>query len=215
MADRYEYSDKKMTAPFRAMFVKLFDKPEVDEKTGRKTWSVTAILESADDAKLYRDLFNAAAKKLWGEKAAAMVKNPKFRSPFKDGGSVVTREGELYAGFEPGQVVVRMNTKQGAPGVVDRMARPVVNFAGQTMTDKANGLYEEIEANAIYSGCFMRATVVAQAYDRSDGFGVSFKLDNLQKVRDGERVGGGGRAKPENDFQPIDAADDFEEDLLG
>lgn len=219
MADKYEYTDKAMSPVFRTAFVRLFDNPQVDDKDpNRKTWSVNAILKDPADKKPFQKLFNDAAKKMWGDKAGTMVKHKSFGNPFKDGGEMMDREGNLYAGFEEGQVCLKLNTSQGAPGVVDRSNRKIVDKNGATVTDKESGAQEEIEANAVYSGCWMRATFTAQAYDRSDGFGISFKLENLQKIRDDEKLGGGGRAKAEDDFEPIDDLGDFddseEEDLL-
>lgn len=207
--DRYAYSDKHKTVVFRAAFIKLFDKPDADKATDRQTWSVTGIFDPKDKA-LFMGPFNEVVKELWPDKAPAMVKHKSFRSPFKDGADMVNREGELYAGFEEGQLVIKINTSQGAPGVVDRQARPIASFDGRTLVDKEAGTYEEIEDNKIYSGCYMKATFVAQAYDRSDGFGVSFKLENLQKVKDGERLGGGGRAKATDDFEPVGDLEDDE-----
>lgn len=211
MADKYEYSQKHKTPIFRGAFVYLFDKPQEDAQTGRKTWSVTGILEKPEDAAIFKTAMQEAAKKMWGDKAATMVRNPKFRNPIKDGDTFRTREGELYAGFEPGQVVVKLTTASQAPGVVDKMARTIRSADGITLVDKAAGVWEEIEGNQIFSGVYFRATFTAQAYDRSDGFGVSFKLENLQLVRPGEKLGGGGRAKAEEDFEAIDNAgdDDF------
>jgi Protein of unknown function (DUF2815) len=50
-----------------------------------------------------------------------------------------------------------------------------------------------------YPGCYCRATVTVFPYDRSDSKGVSLGLRNVQKVAEGERLGGG----------QIDAAKEF------
>jgi hypothetical protein len=91
---------------------------------------------------------------------------------------------------------------------VDRQVRRIADADGKTLVDRANGLYEVLEENASFSGCYFKATFTAMAYDRPDGFGVSFKLENLQLVKQGERLGGGGSAKAEDDFAGDTVQDD-------
>jgi hypothetical protein len=45
------------------------------------------------------------------------------------------------------------------------------------------------------------------AYDRPDGMGISFKLNNVQKLKDDEKLGGGGRADPTTEFEAAVSAD--------
>lgn len=187
MADKYEYSEKVTTPVFRGAFVKFFE-PEINEK-GKKTWGVTAIFPVGADISALKNAAMEAAKKCWGEKAPATLKHPKFRSPFKDGASMVNKAGELYAGFEAGQYVVKFSTSQQAPGVVDAKVQPI------------------IEPGEAYSGAWFKATVNAMAYDRPDGMGISFKLNNVQKLRDDEKLGGGGRADPTTEFEAAVSAD--------
>jgi hypothetical protein len=185
--EKYEYSEKVTTSEFRGAFVKLFS-PEVDDK-GKKTWGVTAIFaKGADMAPLKKAAMDAATK-AWGDKAAEKLKHPKFRSPFKDGATLVDKEGNLYDGFAEGQVVVKLSTKQSQPGIVDANVQAI------------------IEPEGVKSGDFFRATINAMAYDRDDGMGVAFKLNNIQKVRDGERLGGGGRADPATEFEAYVSSD--------
>jgi hypothetical protein len=181
MADKYEYSEKVTTPVFRGAFVRFFE-PEVNEK-GKKTWGVTAIFPPGTDISALKNAAMEAAKKAWGDKAPQTLKHPKFRSPFKDGGTMVNKAGELYAGFEAGQYVVKFSTSQQAPGFVDAKVQPI------------------IEPGEAYSGAWFKATVNAMAYDRPDGMGISFKLNNVQKLKDDEKLGGGGRADPATEFE--------------
>ena len=180
MADKYEYSEKVTTPPFRGAFVRFFE-PEVNDK-GKKTWGVTAIFPKGTDISVLKNAATEAAKKAWPTDFGTKFKHPKFRSPFKDGGTMVDKAGELYAGFEAGQFVVKITTSQQAPGVVDANVQAI------------------IEPGAAYSGAWYKATVNAMAYDRPDGFGISFKLNNVQKLKDDEKLGGGGRADPTTEF---------------
>jgi hypothetical protein len=55
----------------------------------------------------------------------------------------------------------------------------------------------------LYSGCYLRATVTAYAYTHGGNKGVSFSLQNLQKVRDGEPLSMSAN-KAENDFGKLE-----------
>jgi hypothetical protein len=203
MSDRYEYSEKYKTPVFRGAFVRVFDGEDIKDQNGQSTgktqWGLTAIFDQGTDIGALKAAMVEAAKKCWGSKAAEKIKHPKFRNPLKDGGAQVDKDGALYAGFEEGQTVCKLATKQQAPGVVDRQVRRIADADGKTLVDRANGLYEVLEENASFSGCYFKATFTAMAYDRPDGFGVSFKLENLQLVKQGERLGGGGSATVQDD----------------
>lgn len=77
------------------------------------------------------------------------------------------------------------------PGVVDQSLNPILDPA------------------EVYSGCYMRAALRAFPYKHpSSGPGISFGLSNIQKVKDGEPLGGV-VSKASDDFDAID-----EDDLL-
>lgn len=215
MADRYEYSEKIHTEMFRGSFANIFTARESKNQDGSTTakFGITAMFMAGTNMSTMKQAAEQAAKKAWGDKAAAMLKNPKCRLPFKDGATMVDREGNLYAGFEAGQVIVPLSSSK-RPGLVDPSARPIYDEEGLTRVQKDPELKEIIAENAAYSGCWFRATCQAQAYDRSDGFGISFKLENLQLVKQDDRLGGGGRVAAEDDFTPVPAAAGSASDLF-
>lgn len=212
MADKsngkYAYSDRVKTPIFRGAFVRLFTPEEVrNETTGEasQVWSLMAINASSADISVVKQAVVDAARKLWGDKAPQMVKNPKFKSPLKDGGAMVDRDGNAYTGFTSGQQVFKLSTKR-RPGVVDARVRPILDETGLTVVKKEPQVCEVIATNAVYSGCWFIASFSAQAYDRGDGFGVSLKLENIQLVKQDERLGGGGGASAENEFTTLEPA---------
>ena len=79
------------------------------------------------------------------------------------------------------------------PGIVDKDVQPILN---QT---------------EFYSGCFGRASIVFFAYNVNGNKGIAAGLQNLQKLEDGEPLGGVSR--PEDEFEAW--GDDGEDDLLG
>ena len=90
-------------------------------------------------------------------------------------------EGHMY-------MSVSANTK---PGVVDGYVRPI------------------LDSMEVYSGCYARVSVGAFPYKAKGNEGVSFGLNHVQKLGDGEPLDG--RSRAEDDFEPIDEDD---EDVL-
>lgn len=55
-----------------------------------------------------------------------------------------------------------------------------------------------LDANEFYSGCYGRASIVLYPYSTAGSKGIAFGLSNLQKLEDGERLGGA--SNPAADF---------------
>jgi hypothetical protein len=122
-----------------------------------------------------------------------MLHKKQLRWPFRDGAE---REGQ---GYGSGTTFINVSSKQ-QPGVVDRYAGP--NGKPRPITDLSE----------LYPGCFVHATVRPFSYDTNGSKGVSFALNNLQKLRDGERIDG--RLRAEDEFEAIEPAADNVDDLL-
>ena len=71
-----------------------------------------------------------------------------------------------------------------APQIVDRAVQPI------------------LDRNEVYSGCYARVSINFYAFNSNGNKGVACGLGNIQKVRDGEPLGG-----------KTSAADDFSTDL--
>ena len=69
-----------------------------------------------------------------------------------------------------------------APGIVDADRQPI------------------LERSEVYSGVYGRASVNFYAFNSNGNRGIACGLNNLQKIRDGEPLGGKSRA--EDDFAP-------------
>lgn len=76
------------------------------------------------------------------------------------------------------------------PGIVDKYCKPI--------TDE----------NEIYSGMYGRASIVFYAFNKSGNRGIACSLNNLQKVRDGERLSG--IASAESDFSAFAESPEFD-----
>ena len=64
----------------------------------------------------------------------------------------------------------------------------------------------------VYPGCYVRATLVFFPYN-NEGKGVGCLLNNVQKLEDGERIGGGAASAAE-DFDDEDDLEDEDDDLM-
>lgn len=161
----------------RLSFPNLFkpSKPKDAPDTQELKYSATLLFKKGEDLSVLKAAAKAAIKDKWGDKPP---KN--LRTPFRDQGE------KEYEGYEEGAIFISTTSKK-RPGVV-------------------NARVERIEdEDEIYPGCYVYATVRAFAYDRSGNKGVSFGLQNIQKVKDGEPLGG--RVAPEHDFEAIEGED--------
>jgi len=105
-----------------------------------------------------------------------------LRNPIRDGSE------KEYEGFA-GMLYISPTAKK-KPGIVDQRNKPVTSD------------------DVIYSGCWVRVHVNAFAYDQKGNKGVSFGLENIQVLGDGDPFSG--RKRADQVFQPVvDAGNPF------
>ncbi|MDD2980294.1 MAG: DUF2815 family protein [Hespellia sp.] len=107
-----------------------------------------------------------------------------LKTPLRDG-DLERPDDEAYAGC----YFVNANSAS-APGIVDADRQPI------------------IDRSEVYSGVYGRASINFYAFNSNGNKGIACGLNNLQKMKDGEPLGGKSRA--EDDF-----ATDADEDFLG
>jgi hypothetical protein len=142
-------------------------------------FSATLIFDATEEKTTLIRLRDAAfhvGRERWKD-FDAMVKANRVRLPWRRG-----EEKADAKGYGAGKVYINCNSNQ-QPGVVDRRVQPIV------------------DQREIYPGCIVIASVRAFAYDTRGNKGVSFGLNHIQKVADGEVIGG--RSRAEDDFQPL------------
>lgn len=175
---------KVTTGKVRLSYAHLFE-PHAIEGNEPK-YSVSVIIPKSDKETLQaiKEAVNEAkeqGKSKWNGKVPANVK-----TPLRDGD--VDREGdEAYAGC----YFLNANSKN-KPGVVDINVQPI------------------LDSTEVYSGCYARLTLNFYAYNANGNKGIAAGLGNVQKLADGEPLGGFTRA--EDDFDAIETAED---DFLG
>jgi hypothetical protein len=148
-------------------------------------YAITLIVPKKADISALKAAVLAAAIKKFGDKAKSMIQKGTLKLPFRDG-DVEREEDELYANS-----IFFAAKSSTQPGIVD--------------ADR-NKIEDEFD---FYSGCKCRLSVYAFGYDMNGNKGVSFALNNIQKLGDGERLSG--RQAPEDDFG--DGADD-DDDIM-
>lgn len=186
--EKMDIEKKKVkTDEFRVSFPNVFE-PKAFENQEPKYSVVMLFDKKADLSKIKKAAFNAAIEK-WGSKE----KFPKrMRWPWRDGS-----EREDTQGYE-GKIFITASSK-AKPGLVDRRLDDI--------TDR-----EEF-----YAGCYARATLIAFAYEKMGNVGVSFSLQNIQKLRDGDAFSG--RRAASDEFEAVDDGDDdsdnYDDDDMG
>jgi hypothetical protein len=153
---------------------------------GTPKFSVSLIIKKNDPcvAKI-----KAAIEAAYEEGQAKLKGNGKsvpplaaIKNPLRDG-DVERPDDPAYAGA----YFINANN-QNAPGIVDADRQPI------------------LERREVYSGVYGRASISFYAFNSSGNKGIACSLNNLQKIKDGEPLGGHSRA--EDDFA-IDDEDDF------
>jgi len=145
-------------------------------------YTITLLVDKDADFSALKKAIVAAAEKKFGEKARKMIKSGRLQLPLRDGDE--EREDDpLYAGK------YFFSAKSGTkPGVIDGRKNPIE------------------DPMDFYSGCECRLSVNAYGYTVKGNKGVAFGLNNVQKVRDGERIAG--RRPAAEDFDPWGDGDD-------
>jgi hypothetical protein len=193
---------QKLITPLAILSYPHLAQPQKPNKEGEQgKYSCTLIftpelLADPKEKALYEKLQLAAldaAKEKFGSNAEKLLKSETFRKPF--------RSDAEAKGYPAGSKFINIRSAQ-QPGIVYPYAGP----DGKPLRMPLDKIKDEM-----YAGVIVRASVSPFGYDNSGNKGVSFGLNNLQKIRDGERIDG--RTAPENEFevdlnaQPADLSD--------
>lgn len=166
------------TPEFRVSFPAVF-KPRQFKGKGEAKYSIAMLFENGTDLEELKEACRKVARDKWGDDLDGI------KWPFRNGNDKAAKKGmEAYKDT----IHITASTK----------SRP------QVIQPDAKTLIVDDEA-AFYPGCYARAIVNAFTYE-NDGRGVSFGLGNIQKVRDGDKIGG--RPAAEDQFDPVETGAD-------
>lgn len=176
---------KIVTGLVRLSYINAFA-PRKDEETGRESYSVCILIPKSDTASVAKIQAaidhvknNPESQSTWGTKWLASYKNP-----LRDGDT--ERDTEASPEYK-GHWFINCNSSQ-KPGVVDANVQPI------------------LDQSELYSGCYGKVSVLFYPYKQKGGIGIAAGLNNIQKIKDGERLGG--RSNPEEDFS-VEAEESF------
>lgn len=172
-------NNTKVIVPCRFSYLHCWEPDSVNG--GDPKYSVSAIIPKSDTKTV--NAIKAAieqAKKesvsKWGGKVPANLK-----LPLRDG-DIDRPDDEAYAGC----YFFNANSRQ-APQVVDSKVQPI------------------LDQSEVYSGCYGKISVTFYGYNSNGNRGIAAGLGNIQKLKDGESLGG--RTSAADDFQTEDDED--------
>lgn len=178
---------KVVTGTVRLSYVHLFEAHSQDSDQDAK-FSCVILIPKSDKQTLSK--IDAAFKA-----AAEQGKNSKFDGKMPANLATTLHDGDEEGDLEKnpeyeGHMYMSISSKT-QPGIIDSAVNPI------------------LDSTEVYSGCYARVSMNAFPYNYKGKKGVSFGLNHVQKVRDGDFLGG--RSRAEDDFDPIED----EGDLIG
>lgn len=187
-------STKVITGPdVRFSYVHVFNPVAIKGSTPK--YSVSLIIPKSDTETVRK--IKAAIKAAFDEGIAKLQGNSKTVPTFA-ATSHPLKDGDIMRPDDPAyknSYFLSANSID-QPGVVDKDLQPIIDPA------------------EFYSGCYGRASLNFYAFNANLNKGIACGLNNIQKLRDGERLGGG-RPSAASDFGGLDVpSDNAEDDFL-
>ena len=172
---------KVVTGIVRLSYANVWEATSINGSTPK--YSVSLIIPKSDTKTI--DAINAAvdaAIKEGASKFGGKIPNKAaLKLPLRDGDT--ERDDEAYKD----SFFVNANSTT-APQIVDRAVQPILDRA------------------EVYSGCYARVSINFYAFNSNGNRGIACGLGNIQKVSDGDPLGG--RSSAADDFSS-DLDDDF------
>ena len=177
MSTAKKATTKVVTGIVRLSYANVWEPASINGS--KPKYSVSLIIPKGD-TKTIADInaaIDAAIKEGTAKFGGKTPNQAALKLPLRDGD--VERDDEAYKG----SYFVNANSTT-APEVVDRSLQRI------------------LDRNEVYSGCYARVSINFYAFNSNGNRGIACGLGNIQKVRDGEPLGG-----------KSSAADDFATDL--
>lgn len=146
---------------------------------GAEKYSVSVLIPKDDTETI--NAVNAAIEEGIAKFGGKKPNKAAIKIPLRDGD--VERDDEAYKGH----YFINANSKT-APQIVDKSVKPIM------------------DRGEVYSGCFARVSLNFFAFNSNGNKGVACGLGNIQKIKDGEPLGG--KTSAADDFTTL-ADDDF------
>lgn len=173
-------STRVVTPEATLSFPHLFAPWAPKNTTQEPKYSCALVFDPGTDITELRTAATVAAREKWGEELEGMLANGQLRLPW--------RTDVAKKGYAEGSVFINVRSNQ-APGVVDPSLEPIT------------------DVGKMYAGCRVRASLTAFAYDTAGNIGVSFALNNVQRIGEGERLDNRKAASEDFDKVAVEPAD--------
>lgn len=173
---------KVVTGKARLSYAHVWEPASVNGSTPKFSVSVIIPKNDTDTVNRINAAIEAAITEGVGKFGGKKPTKAALKLPLRDG-DTDRPDDEAYKN----SYFVNCNSTT-APQIVDRRVQPI------------------LDREEVYSGCYARVSINFYAYNSSGNKGVAAGLGNIQKVADGEPLGGKTNAKDE--FSSLDD-DDF------
>ena len=158
-------STKVVTGVVRLSYANVWEPVSINDS--KPKYSVSIIIPKSDTKTI--DAINAAVENAIKDGTAKfggkIPPRGALKLPLRDGD--LEREDEAYRD----SYFVNANSTT-APQIVDRAVQPI------------------LDRGEVYSGCYARVSINFYAFNTNGNKGVACGLGNIQKIRDGEPLGG-------------------------
>lgn len=183
---------KVIGGPARISYAHVFKPTSVHpDKPDTLKYSVALLIPKSN-----KELLKALKLAINAAMEIGIEKFPKWKGkkptdlkmPLRDGDELDDKpeyEGHFY-------LSAKSDTK---PGIVDKDREPLTS------------------EDEFYSGCWARFSIKFYPFDTAGNRGIGVQLNHLQKVKDGERLGG--RASVDEDFEDEWTDDEDDDNLMG
>lgn len=174
---------KVVTGVVRLSYANVWEPKSING--GAEKYSVSLIIPKADTKTLgaIQKAIDAAIEEGRGKFGGKVPSKATLKLPLRDG-DVDRPDDEAYTNC----YFVNANSSS-APEIVDKSLNPVLN------------------RSEVYSGVYARVSINFYAFNSNGNRGIACGLGNLQKVRDGEPLGG--KTSAVDDFTSDYDGDDF------
>lgn len=150
---------------------------------GPERYSVSLLIPKNDKETIstIEKAIDAAIEEGIGKFGGKKPNKAAIKLPLRDGD--IERDDEAYRGH----YFINANSTT-PPQIVDKAVKPI------------------LDRNEVYSGCYARVSISFYAFNSNGNKGIACGLGNIQKIRDGEPLGG--RSNAADDFTSLED-DDF------
>lgn len=173
---------KVITGVVRLSYANVWEPKSING--GDEKYSVSLVIPKSDKKTVnaINKAVDAAIEEGIGKFGGKKPNKATLKLPLRDG-DTERPEDEVYRDC----YFVNANSTT-APQIVDKKVQPI------------------LDRDEVYSGCYARVSITFYAFNSNGNKGIACGLGNIQKVKDGERLGG--HTNAEDDFDTLED-DDF------